>query len=63
MKDERLHNYLSVNQIKWQFSLSRAPWWGGQSERIIGIMKSALHKSIGNGMLSWKELQEVLVDV
>ena len=26
-------------------------------------MKSALHKSIGNGMLSWKELQEVLLDV
>ena len=63
MKDERLHNYLSVNQIKWQFNLSRAPWWGGQFERIIGIMKSALHKSIGNGMLSWKELQEVLLDV
>ena len=26
-------------------------------------MKSALHKSIGNGMLSWKELQEVLLYV
>ena len=24
-------------------------------------MKSALHKSTGNGMLSWKELQEVLL--
>ena len=63
MKGERLHNYLSVNQIKWQFNLSCTPWWGGQFERIIGIMKSALHKLIGNGMLSWKELQEVLLDV
>ena len=26
-------------------------------------MKSALHKFIGNRMLSWKELQEVLLDV
>ena len=26
-------------------------------------MKSALHKSIGNGTSSWKELQEVLLDV
>ena len=59
VSDERLHNYLWVNQIKWQFNLSRAPWWGGQFERIIGIMKSGLHKSIGNGMLSWKELQEI----
>ena len=62
MKDERLHNYLSVNRIKWQFNLSRAPWCGSQFERIIGIMKSALHKSIGNRMLSWKVLQEVLLD-
>ena len=26
MKDEKLQDYLSVNQIKWQFNLSRAPW-------------------------------------
>lgn len=25
--------------VKWQFNLSRAPWWGGQFERIIGIIK------------------------
>ncbi|XP_022808378.1 uncharacterized protein LOC111345353 [Stylophora pistillata] len=63
MRDERLQNYLSAHQIKWQFNLSRAPWWSGQFERIIGLVKSALHKSIGNGMLSWKSLQEVLSDV
>ena len=63
MKDERLQNYLSTNEIKWQFNLSRAPWWGGQFERMIGLVKSALNKTIGNGMLRWKELQEVLLDV
>ena len=63
MKDERLQNYLSTNQIKWQFNLSRAPWWGGQLERMIGLVKSALNKTIGNGILRWNELQEVLLDV
>ena len=63
MKEERLQNYLSVNQIKWQFNLSRVPWWGGQFERIIGLVKSALEKSICSGMLSWRELQGVLLDV
>ena len=63
MKDERLQTYLSINQIKWQFNLSRAPWWGGQFERLIGLVKSALNKTIGNGLLWWKELQEVLQDV
>ena len=54
MKDERLQTYLSINQIKWQFNLSRAPWWGGQFERLIGLVKSALNKTIGNGLLWWK---------
>jgi len=63
MDDERLQTYLSINQIKWQFNLSRAPWWGGQFERLIGLVKAALNKTIGNGLLRWKELQEVLLDV
>ena len=29
MKDEWLQTYLSINQIKWQFNLSRTLWWGG----------------------------------
>ena len=62
-RDERMQNYLSVNQIHCQFNLSRAPWWGGQFERMIGFVKSALNKTIGHGMLTWKELQEVLLDV
>lgn len=32
MKDKRLQTYLTINQIKWQFNLSSAPWWGGQFE-------------------------------
>jgi len=29
----------------------------------VGLVKAALYKTIGNGMLSWKELQEVILDV
>ena len=61
-KDERLQNFLSINSIRWQFNLSRAPWWGGQFERMIGLVKSALNKTIGKGFLTWKELEEVIVD-
>ena len=35
----------------------------GQFERLIGLVKGSLYKSIGNGLLSWTELQEVLLDV
>ncbi len=46
--------------IKWQFNLSRAPWWGGQFERMVGL---DLYKVTGHGQLSWKELEAVLLSV
>ena len=50
-------------EINWKFNLSRAPWWGGQFERLIGVVKSAMYKVIGGGALTWDELSEVLLDV
>ena len=62
-KDEQLNSYLADLSIKWRFNLSRAPWWGGQFERLIGLFKSAFYKTIGNGTLQWAELEEVVLDV
>ena len=58
-QDEKLQDYLSRNGITWQFNLSRAPWW----ERMIGLVKAALNKAIGNGQLQWKELESVLLSI
>lgn len=63
MQDERLHDYLAKMNIKCQFNLSRAPWWDRQFERMVGIVKQAFNKSVGNGTLTWAELQDVLLDV
>ena len=62
-QDEKFHHFLTNQNIKWQFNLSRAPWWSGQFERLVGVIKSALYKAIGNGCLSWTELQDVLLVV
>ena len=63
MHNEQVQTYLAHQNIRWQFNLSRAPWWGGQFERLIGLVKSSLNKTIGSGMLTWKELCEVMLDV
>ena len=63
MKDERFHDYLAHQQIVWQFNLSKAPWWGGQFERMVGLVKRALYKTIGRANLRWDELEEVILDV
>lgn len=61
--DERLHGLLEQHEIKWKFNLSRAPWWGGQFERLIGVVKASMYKAIGGATLTWSELSEVLLDV
>ena len=63
MRDEKTQDYLAHENIKWQFNLSRAAWWGGQFECLIGLVKTALNKTIGCGMLTWTELCEVVLDV
>ena len=63
MKDEQVHDWLAEQRIAWQFNLSRAPWWGGQFERLVGLVKQALYKTLGKGCLYWKELQEVIIDI
>ena len=62
-RDEKLNEFQSKNQIKWHINLSRAPWWGGQFGRLIGLVKRALYKTIGQGSLRWDELKEVLLDI
>ena len=62
-KDEDLFNFLSAEEIEWKFNMSRAPWWGGFFERLIGITKSTLSKAIGRALLTFEELEEVLLDV
>ena len=63
MEDERIQDFLAGQEIKWQFNLSRAPWCGGQFERMVGLVKNCLYKSIGKGCLTWEELADVLLDI
>ena len=62
-KNPNLTNYLGNSQIVWHFNLSRAAWWGGFFERLIGIMKRTLNRTIGKSLLKFKELEDVLVDI
>jgi len=62
-QDDDLFNYLGQQNIRWKFNLSRAPWWGGFYERLIGIMKRSLSKSIGQSLLTYDEFKETLLDV
>ena len=51
-----------TEQVKWKFSLSRAPWWGGQFERMVGLVKQCLYKATGRAKITKQELEEVILD-
>ncbi|XP_028414391.1 uncharacterized protein LOC114537541 [Dendronephthya gigantea] len=61
--DERVQGLLQQYDVSWKFNLSRAPWWGGQFERLIGVVRNAMYKVIGGATLTWSELIDVLLDV
>ena len=62
-RDEKLHTFLQDHKIQWQFNLSKASWWGGMFERMVGLVKNSLYKVVGSAKLTYKELQDVLLDI
>ena len=62
-KSEEINHFFNFNNIEWKFNLSRAPWLGGQFERMVSLVKNALYKTVRKAMLSWRELEEVLLDI
>lgn len=55
--------FLADHNITWKFITERAPWWGGFYERLIGLVKRCLKKTIGKACLSWTELNTILTEV
>ena len=51
-KDEHFKDYFAREEIRWKFNLAKAPWWGWQFERMIGLTKQMLYKSLGNTHLA-----------
>ena len=62
-KSERLSDHLAREDIRWQFNLSRSPWWGGMYEQVIKDLKKTLYKTLCRTTLSFKQLETVMVDI
>jgi len=60
--DEAL-SYFENRNVEWKFNLSRAPWWGGFFERMVGCVKRTLYKTLRNSKLSSCELYTTLIEI
>ncbi|XP_028968437.1 uncharacterized protein LOC114828435 [Galendromus occidentalis] len=63
MKNTNIQEQLATEGIEWKFSIERAPWYMGFTERLVGSVKSALKKVLGKTVVTEQELLTVLCEV
>ena len=49
--------------IQWQFIPERSPWWAGFYERLVKSIKSALKKTLGKSLVSFRELETLVTEI
>ena len=63
VRDNDVQTYVANSGIHWKFIIDYAPWKGGFYERLVGLTKRNLHKSLGKSKLSHKELITIITEI
>lgn len=51
------------NKIKWKFIVELAPWFGGVYERLIGLVKHCLKRTIDKHILNEGQLRTIVKEI
>ena len=54
---------LASEGVSWHYIVERAPWWGGFWERMVGLTKFALRRTLSRALLGREELETVLCSI
>jgi len=60
---QEIHEYLTNKKVIWKFIVEKAPWLGGYWERLVGMVKRCLRKTVGRSTLTVEEFTTVIVDI
>ena len=63
MTSETLKEALEGQNVSWHFIPKRAPWYGGFWERMIGLTKQALKKTLGRAFVTLNQLETIIVEI
>ena len=61
--DDSVVTVLSTEAIRWHYIPEFSPWMGGFYERLVGIIKTSLKKSLGRLCLSLVQLQTLVKEI
>ena len=60
---DTVESLLQTHRVEWRFITPRAQWFGALWERLIGVTKRVLRRSLGKSMLTYCEMYTVLTEV
>ena len=63
LNDPTVKEHVANRQVGWIFNLKLAPWSGGFFERLIGLTKRCLKKTIGKSKISYDELVTTVAEI
>ena len=61
-RDTDVQTYVSNEGMKWKFVTEYSTWQGGFYERLVGITKRSLRKSLGKSKMDEQQLSTILVE-
>ena len=60
---ENVQNYALNQMIRWEFSLDKAPWFNGFTERLVKSVKMCLNKTLNNKKVNYEEMLTLLSEI
>lgn len=58
-----VQSFCSQHGIEWHFIVEYSPWMGGFCERLVGVVKTALRKTISRALLTSSQLTTILYEI
>ena len=62
-ESDKIKESLQRQNVTWEFIPKRAPWYGGFWERLIGLTKNAIKKTLGRSFISLSELETIATEI
>ncbi|XP_028966704.1 uncharacterized protein LOC114828094 [Galendromus occidentalis] len=63
LKDPTVQEELNGRGVHWSFICPRAPWHRGFYQRVVGILKSTLVKTLGRSLIGYEEFRTILCEL
>jgi hypothetical protein len=59
-QEDKVNTFFRDRQINWHYNPSLSPWYGGVYERLVGVVKRSLEKTLGQSLVDQIVLETAL---